>query len=335
MLPTNHFPANRPFQFFGNPAPGAIFGFGISKSGGVFGRSVSVWNESTASFDTVKQTALLPPPTIIRYTSTPFAGSAGNFAEGGQIEVGKNWQTLALVNVAHNAFGIGNPPDSYDDLTDDDIALAVFMNKFNAHSGNFMPVAKPVTEKSAGNDMAFAVLTGDGNNIFADLAWKMTRLAQDQVRLESFFSDANINDMVNGIGLGLNVDKVALRNAITTAGNASRELFDKKLAKTFEILAHEEARRTYNLFAPKYDIADSPNFARYKQTLTELMEDMLGKAANTLLFGDINQSINTLWDEMWTDDRIFNIGDQTFTMRQMDDRRTFLLSGAHRADYYA
>jgi len=339
MQAVNHFPANRPFRPFGDRTYQSTFRDGLYKGEGTnpFGRSVSVWDEERGQFETIRQKAILPPPTIIRYTNNPFVGGAGTLTGGNQIEVGKNWQTLALVNSAFNKFGLGSPPASYDKLTDDHIALAVFMNKFNNNFGNLMAVTNPDYAHSMSSDdeatvKVFAVFTGHDQFIFGGLAHKMTRFAQNYVRLESFFSENNIDAVVHEIASMINadVDKYLLRNAIVEAGNIQREQFEQQLETNFALLAEMDAKHTYEMFAPEYDITGSENFAQFKQAFTQLMQDMYTKAVNTILSGDMNQDVTNLWDGMWTNDRVFNIAGRNFTMREMDDMRTFLWSGSHR-----
>lgn len=317
------FPANRPFRPFGDHTKGETFD------------RRTVFNENTNVHES--KFAPISPPTMIKYHNGPFMsqGGAGNRNDINQIEVGRNWQTLVLVRGVFNDFGLGDPPASYEDITDKHIALAIFMNKMNANDGRTMRVVNPDyapnTPESV-DEPAFAVLMGHGQYVFGQLNFLMAELASSAVSITSFFQPSHIEHMVHEIAsfVGGGVDKDALRDAIGNIGNQQKEQLNEHIARSFEMLVQAEAEQTYKLFSPNYDITDSPNFAQHKQALTQLMEDMFVNAVEILLFGDASKDTNHLWDSVWTDDRIFNIAGQHLTMREMEDRRTFLWSGSHR-----
>jgi len=320
MLSVSSFAANRPFRPFADRTCQEKFD-----------RS-TVFNKDTNVYEHIRVSSL--PPTIIRYHNGSFEKTFSRENQG-NIEAGKNWQTLSLVSSAFSKFGLGEPPASYEDLTDNHIALAIFMNKMNASNGRTIPVVNPkyasITPEIEG-EVPFLVFMGHNQYVFGELNFKMANLASQYVSAASFFQPNHIEHIVHEISkiVGDGVDKDALRDTVTNIGNQQKEQLNERLAKNFEVLAQAETEQTYKLFSPDYDITDSPNFAQYKQALIQLMEDMFTKAVSIFLFGDTSQNTNHLWDDVWTDDRIFNIAGQNFTMREMDDRRTFLWSGSHR-----
>jgi hypothetical protein len=315
---------------------------------------MDVRNEKSGQYDFIPRSAIAPPPTIIRYNRDSF--NNGELANGpialkrelGTIEVGKNWQTLALVRRMSAAMGL-EAPNCYNELNENHFALAIMYNKISNSTGRRMPLINPAnlpqapvldgyaglnTPQPQANTLMFrSVVQHSHPQVgFETLAYQMAITAQNQVLMESFLDPENINAMINEINtmLGGKVDKDFLNKAMTDFANDQKDRFNRRLSDIFAEMAAQEAKWTYNLFSPGYDITNSPNFAQYKQSLIQLMEDMYKKAINTIQTGNLNQNINTLWDNMWTNDRIFNIAGQNLTMRQMDDQRTFLITGSHR-----
>ena len=317
---------------------------------------VNVWNENCQKMEPVELKAIFPPANVIRYTAEWIKHDSGY--SGGrkdEVNIGNNWQTLALVRDLYSVINMKNPPTSQDELTSNHFALAILRNKFDALSlgGTSSVVRVPVSGDTSkleswvasdtiehkkqllfsatnigitvGSELESAVL-------FGQISSEVAFIASNFVWMESFFSPANIDKMVDDIAemAGPDVDKEFLRDTIIRLGENQREIFDEQLSARFANYAQKEAEGTYNLFVPGYDVTNSANFKEYKQEIIRLMEDMFLKAVDEHLFGDARKSVNSLWNAVWTDDRIFNIAGQKYNMREMDDRRTFLIYGEDR-----
>lgn len=343
-----HFPANRPF--FGWHGIHSLRFDSLGKLEEDTNRFITgAWiiNGQGDGFDFIESRVFHPPPTIIRYWNEYFSSlQSKSHADANEIEVGRNWQTLLAANHIFANIGLRNPPQSYDELTDNHFALVIFQNKL--HRG--LPGSENIL--STPSDLQALLGTSTSSNagsptplfarnmmsatrhqhIFSQLDEMIVHAASVHVWLESFFSESSIKTIVNEIAslVGPDLDKDFLHKTITEFGNKQKEMFDASLRESFEWLAPKEAELTYQLFVPGYNIADSQNFQEYKQALIQLMEGMYEKAVSLFLAGDVDRTSDSLWDSMWTDDRIFNIGGQRFTMREMDDRRTFLITGSHR-----
>ena len=305
-----------------------------------------LWNEDRGEFDIIKLDAILPPPNFLRYHTGPIHSRTYNIRDFDAIEVGKNWQTLSFVRDISQFMGI-EFPENYEELTDTHFALAILRNKIHYHFGHASgfvvrnPAHSPVAMGLADADSVTPFQRGPNELMIPisfgfspdDTLWNFTNRIADFVKYrmiaESFFSADNIINVVNSAAalVGGDVDKEFLINAMTEFGKDQLERFDRQLAESFENAAFEKARWVYNYYMPGYDIEGSANFEQFKQSFIELLEDMFAEAVDILLFGNRNQSVDNLLDNVWESDRLFNIGGKFFKMRDLSGEQPELPSG--------
>lgn len=356
----NRFPANRPFNWCNADKTNFFTNEHRTSLGVGGGLSDAFFTSSTPLEEGVeKRSPISLPVTTIRYMPVAFEYKKldsglkiiTNGNEYSTIEIGNNWQTLGLVRRASEMLGL-DVPLSYEELNETHFALAIFQNTLHLSRNSnrtqilsvhpeFMQVPTehnfeaPRDINSSGFRMFYRPPTigGWGEGGLGNLASSAADTARTLVLLNDFFSEAHIKIMVNEIAkmAGEGTDKDFLINILTQFGNAQKENFNRELEDSIIQGAMGKAKWFYEHMGPSdYDIENSPNFIEFKEAMIRLQEDMFIKALGVMLYGDTNNHPDFLWDGMWTDDRLFNIAGQVMTLRELDDRRTFLLTGSHR-----
>lgn len=257
----------------------------------------------------------------------------------------QNHQLLVLVQNMYNYLGYENVPKTYGELTATDIAIAGFRSIMFSDLG----CSGIDSVDSAGNSFTYGEdyfdlmkktnLVGlhGAHTVDEDLPFTLAQIAAEQVWRDCFFSDKNIENIVNNpfmFGTSFDeaeIDRDFLYKAIKDYQRIENEIFDARLENSFEFLAQDETEVIYGMFDASYNMdacESDPNFQAFKTAYRDLIEVMYNKAVQ-LFYSGYNGDILKLSEGTYVEGRKFNVNGTLYTKQELDEARRLILRGEY------